>query len=200
MLRCNLTTLPRVTAAFILFFHPIAFYEATAPCAVLSLSLQTQTRRLQEAAARNEHHAYMMEIDANQIIDARFKSNLARFINHRCVLLLVFLPCCRPPDYRRAILSPVMRTSVSPVAAHRIPCSCAPNCELQRWNVQGFTRIGIFATEDIRRGDEITYDYQVRAACKSRRQLILPNALVRGKRAIFICLLAMITFYCCFVR
>ena len=45
--------------------------------------LQTQARRLVDAAARGEHHAYIMEIDANQYIDARFKANLARFINHR---------------------------------------------------------------------------------------------------------------------
>ena len=62
----------------------------------------------------------MMEIDANTIIDARAKSNLARFLNH----------------------------------------SCAPNCELQRWSVEGFTRIGIFATRDVRAGEELCYDYQ----------------------------------------
>lgn len=47
------------------------------------LSLQTQARRLESAAERGESHAYIMEIDANQYIDARFKSNLARFLNHR---------------------------------------------------------------------------------------------------------------------
>lgn len=61
-----------------------------------------------------------MEIDANQIIDARFKGNAARFINH----------------------------------------SCDPNAELQRWQVKGYTRIGIFALRDIAAGEEITYDYQ----------------------------------------
>ena len=40
--------------------------------------------------------------------------------------------------------------------------SCAPNCELQRWSVDGLTRIGIFALEDVRRGEELCYDYQVR--------------------------------------
>ena len=79
-----------------------------------------QLRRMEEYKKTGEAHYYLMEIDSNQYIDARFKSNLARFINH----------------------------------------SCAPNCELQRWNVEGYTRIGIFAIDDIRKGEEITYDYK----------------------------------------
>jgi hypothetical protein len=81
---------------------------------------EEQDKRLEEAKVRGEAHYYMMEIDANQIIDARVKSNLARFLNH----------------------------------------SCEPNAELQRWSVEGFTRIGIFATKDIKKGEEVAYDYQ----------------------------------------
>lgn len=90
------------------------------------------TARLEEARTKGEHHFYMMEIDAMQMIDARFKSNLARFINH----------------------------------------SCEPNAELQRWHVDGFTRIGIFALRDIRKGEEISYDYQVRCLGGGREQVL----------------------------
>ncbi len=38
--------------------------------------------------------------------------------------------------------------------------SCEPNCELIRWNVRGFTRIGIFAIRDIAAGEPLSYDYQ----------------------------------------
>lgn len=38
--------------------------------------------------------------------------------------------------------------------------SCEPNARLERWNVCGFTRIGVFARSRIRAGEEITYDYQ----------------------------------------
>lgn len=37
--------------------------------------------------------------------------------------------------------------------------SCSPNCELQQWSVNGQYRIGIFALQDISKGEEITYDY-----------------------------------------
>ena len=38
--------------------------------------------------------------------------------------------------------------------------SCDPNCELERYNVKGRMRIGIFATKHINRGDALSYDYQ----------------------------------------
>lgn len=38
--------------------------------------------------------------------------------------------------------------------------SCDPNCELQRWVVKGYPRIGIFALRDICAGEPLSYDYQ----------------------------------------
>jgi len=37
--------------------------------------------------------------------------------------------------------------------------SCDPNCEMQKWNVNGLYRMAVFAKRDILPGDEITYDY-----------------------------------------
>ena len=37
--------------------------------------------------------------------------------------------------------------------------SCAPNCEMQKWTVQGLPRMGVFALKDILPGEEICYDY-----------------------------------------
>ena len=39
--------------------------------------------------------------------------------------------------------------------------SCDPNCRLERWNVHGRTRIGVFATRNIEAGDNICYDYRL---------------------------------------
>uniref|UniRef100_A0A672FK53 Ash1 (absent, small, or homeotic)-like (Drosophila) n=1 Tax=Salarias fasciatus TaxID=181472 RepID=A0A672FK53_SALFA len=37
--------------------------------------------------------------------------------------------------------------------------SCDPNCEMQKWSVNGVYRIGLFALKDITSGTELTYDY-----------------------------------------
>lgn len=37
--------------------------------------------------------------------------------------------------------------------------SCDPNCHIEKWNVLGFWRIGIFASRDIHPGEELGYDY-----------------------------------------
>ncbi|GIX90502.1 histone-lysine N-methyltransferase, H3 lysine-36 specific [Caerostris darwini] len=39
--------------------------------------------------------------------------------------------------------------------------SCEPNCETQKWSVNGDGRIGIFAKKDIPAGSELTFDYQM---------------------------------------
>ncbi|KAK1410728.1 hypothetical protein QVD17_37267 [Tagetes erecta] len=38
--------------------------------------------------------------------------------------------------------------------------SCSPNTEMQKWRIDGETRIGIFAIRDIKKGEYLTYDYQ----------------------------------------
>lgn len=37
--------------------------------------------------------------------------------------------------------------------------SCRPNCETQKWMVRGELAIGLFASEDIPAGVELTFDY-----------------------------------------
>lgn len=39
--------------------------------------------------------------------------------------------------------------------------SCEPNCETQKWIVNGDARVGLFAKEDIPAGSELTFDYQM---------------------------------------
>ena len=38
--------------------------------------------------------------------------------------------------------------------------SCEPNCETQKWTVNGDLRIGFFTIKNLQAGDEITFDYQ----------------------------------------
>uniref|UniRef100_A0AAX7SFV1 Histone-lysine N-methyltransferase, H3 lysine-36 specific n=1 Tax=Astatotilapia calliptera TaxID=8154 RepID=A0AAX7SFV1_ASTCA len=50
--------------------------------------------------------------------------------------------------------------------------SCQPNCETQKWTVNGDTRVGLFALQDIPKGEELTFNYNLecrgngKTACK----------------------------------
>lgn len=50
--------------------------------------------------------------------------------------------------------------------------SCQPNCETQKWTVNGDTRVGLFALQDIPKGVELTFNYNLecrgngKTACK----------------------------------
>lgn len=37
--------------------------------------------------------------------------------------------------------------------------SCEPNCEMQKWSVNGLFRMALFALRDIDPHEELTYDY-----------------------------------------
>nr|XP_055033870.1 histone-lysine N-methyltransferase, H3 lysine-36 specific [Misgurnus anguillicaudatus] len=39
--------------------------------------------------------------------------------------------------------------------------SCQPNCETQKWTVNGDTRVGLFALEDVPTGVELTFNYNL---------------------------------------
>ena len=46
------------------------------------------------------------------------------------------------------------------VAAGRfVNHSCAPNCEMQKWSVNGLPRMALFALRDISPLEELSYDY-----------------------------------------
>ena len=40
--------------------------------------------------------------------------------------------------------------------------SCDPNCATEPWIVNGDKRIGIFALRDIAKGEELTFNYQLK--------------------------------------
>lgn len=81
---------------------------------------KTCEERLWKMKHQGETNFYLCEINRDMVIDATYKGNKSRYINH----------------------------------------SCSPNTEMQKWRIDGETRIGIFATRDIRRGEHLTYDYQ----------------------------------------
>ncbi|XP_048233444.1 histone-lysine N-methyltransferase ASHH3 isoform X2 [Ricinus communis] len=81
---------------------------------------KTCEERLWNMKHRGETNFYLCEINRDMVIDASYKGNKSRYINH----------------------------------------SCSPNTEMQKWIIDGETRIGIFATRNIKKGEHLTYDYQ----------------------------------------
>ncbi|CAN4110231.1 unnamed protein product [Withania somnifera] len=81
---------------------------------------KTCEERLWKMKHSGETNFYLCEINRDMVIDATYKGNKSRYINH----------------------------------------SCCPNTEMQKWMIDGETRIGIFATRDIKKGEHLTYDYQ----------------------------------------
>ncbi|KAI9117622.1 hypothetical protein K1719_011788 [Acacia pycnantha] len=77
-------------------------------------------KRLWDMKYKGEQNFYMCEIRKDFTIDATFKGNTSRFLNH----------------------------------------SCDPNCVLEKWQVDGETRVGIFAARSIEVGEPLTYDYR----------------------------------------
>ncbi|XP_046412948.1 histone-lysine N-methyltransferase NSD2 [Neodiprion fabricii] len=47
--------------------------------------------------------------------------------------------------------------------------SCQPNCETQKWTVNGDTRIGLFALRDIEIGEELTFNYNLACDGETRK-------------------------------
>ncbi|XP_015183838.1 PREDICTED: histone-lysine N-methyltransferase NSD2 isoform X1 [Polistes dominula] len=47
--------------------------------------------------------------------------------------------------------------------------SCSPNCETQKWTVNGDTRIGLFALQDIAPGEELTFNYNLACDGETRK-------------------------------
>ena len=47
--------------------------------------------------------------------------------------------------------------------------SCLPNCETQKWTVNGDTRVGLFATEDVPMDSEVTFNYNLECIGKEMK-------------------------------
>ncbi|WCJ30169.1 Histone-lysine N-methyltransferase ASHR3 [Euphorbia peplus] len=77
-------------------------------------------QRLWDMKYKGVKNFYMCEIGKDFTIDATFKGNASRFLNH----------------------------------------SCDPNCIMEKWQVEGETRVGLFAYRSITVGEPLTYDYR----------------------------------------
>lgn len=48
--------------------------------------------------------------------------------------------------------------------------SCSPNCETQKWTVNGDTKVGLFAIKDIPQGTELTFNYNLECIGEEKKE------------------------------
>lgn len=83
--------------------------------------------------------------------------------------------------------------------ARYINHSCDPNCATRKWVVNGETRIGIFAIEDIKAGTELTFDYQFERIGGAKQKCLCGSEKCRGYLgtfSIFFSIFFFIFFFC----
>ncbi|PUZ51687.1 hypothetical protein GQ55_6G208300 [Panicum hallii var. hallii] len=97
--------------------------------------------RLQDMRQRRDQNFYMCKVSKDFVIDATFRGNACRFLNH----------------------------------------SCQPNCRLEKWQVKGKTRLGVFASETIKVGMPLTYNYRFSTSFGPEKECFCGAPNCRGK-------------------
>uniref|UniRef100_F1KQR0 Histone-lysine N-methyltransferase lin-59 n=1 Tax=Ascaris suum TaxID=6253 RepID=F1KQR0_ASCSU len=87
---------------------------------------------------------YVGEVVSMETFDARNAHSYRAFRNHYALNLC--------PGY---VIDAYQKGNIARFVNH----SCVPNCEMQRWSVNGQHRIGLFALRVVAKGEELTYDY-----------------------------------------
>ena len=58
--------------------------------------------------------------------------------------------------------------------------SCDPNCETQKWTVNGELRIGFFTRRPVKANEELTFDYQFQTVGKKQQKCFCGSEKCRG--------------------
>ncbi|KAL7037550.1 hypothetical protein ACKWTF_009270 [Chironomus riparius] len=75
-----------------------------------------------------------------------------------------------------AVIDATVKGNISRFINH----SCDPNAMTQKWTVNGELRVGFFSIRDIRRGEEITFDYQFQRYGKEAQKCYCESENCRG--------------------
>lgn len=100
---------------------------------------QFKSRVKQQAKMGQEHH-YFMALNSDEVIDASYKGNVSRYMNH----------------------------------------SCDPNCETQKWTVNGVLRVGFFVKKAVEPLTELNFDYQFERYGKEAQKCFCGSENCRG--------------------
>ena len=99
---------------------------------------------------RGETNFYLCEINRDMVIDATYKGNKSRYINHSC---------CPNTEMQKWFITNFFICMMMLQQDLDISCNTCIFPHFLRI-IDGETRIGIFATRDIQKGEHLTYDYQ----------------------------------------
>jgi SET domain-containing protein len=66
----------------------------------------------------------------------------------------------KPPEFKRKGKTVYIDANIDGGLAKHINHSCNPNCKPFQWYVKGLPRMRFFAKRDIKKGAELTFDYQ----------------------------------------
>ncbi|XP_062602613.1 microtubule-associated protein futsch-like [Saccostrea cucullata] len=100
---------------------------------------QFKSRVKQQSKMGQEHH-YFMALNSDEVIDASYKGNNSRYMNH----------------------------------------SCDPNCETQKWTVNGILRVGFFVKKPVEPLTELNFDYQFERYGKEAQKCYCGSENCRG--------------------
>ena len=64
-------------------------------------------------------------------------------------------------------------TIISNILGRFVNHSCDPNCEMQKWSVNGLFRMALFALRDIDADEELCYDYNFSLFNPAEGQVII---------------------------
>lgn len=106
-------------------------------------------QRLRKLKHKVETNFYLCQINNNLLVDATYKGNKSRYFNHSCDPNTVM---------QKWFVNLLLSLSIFSVFL-LIKVTCYDIFVSIRM-IDGETRLGIFATRDINKGEHLTYDYQ----------------------------------------
>ena len=121
------------------------------------------SRRMENIYKKDEHH-YCCQLVGKLVIDAHRMGNECKNLHYcyQSTPRTIFLGKVYGREANRAVLLLVGRL---------VNHSCEPNSEMDKWDVDGIPRIGLFALRDIEMDEAISYDYNFTLYKKSNSQV-----------------------------